>query len=633
MSKQITGFIARSFAENDEVRLAPLIGFLKSFEPLGFHCQSAQPAEAEQVSEKIQKLIRDSDVFIGMFTQKYPVYGTEAAESEPTKWTAPSWVLQESGYALGNKRKMIFFVEPKVELPQLQGDFEYIEYDVMAKEKAFLRASEMITKIIAGALAIQVETVVKREEQAPPPDLTSVKADKPEKNEDTAPSWQAVHEAIARRDDAASTAAMETTLASIRKSRPKEEVFWKSWYQAERAAAGYPDSLSVLKKIEEEHPGAYEPVYFLAECQESFKNFQAASHEYLRAAQKTEGLRRSAMILRAAEALHKSEAYQEAVNLLLEELPQAPDERRLKLLSKLYESFKLSNRPYHALAIGEFSIFENGAQPDLHFNVGFDCGEAALNELAVFHYRSVLDQNDKDSAALNNLGVVFTALDLPIMSVQNHVRAAQLGNTLAAGNLAYKYLDAGMAAEATKAIQHALAEEEHDIKVDEAATEIKKRSDAENAKQKKIEIIAKGYRTFFREFGSAIVSPEVVELDGIWAFPFGEIPITSEGGSITGSAEKQKKQSSLARLAGLKEDVRKMSYSLMGQLDGRILDYTLIIDPDVEDAKSVPTTEHGYIIFTKEGDHASCLELHPELKVFTAKKKDSIDTQSALEEF
>ncbi|MGC2743325.1 MAG: hypothetical protein WA672_09065 [Candidatus Angelobacter sp.] len=619
MAKEITAFIARSFAKDDEAQLKPLIDFLKAFEPLGFRCQSAQPAEAEQVSQKIQKLIRESDVFIGMFTRKYPVYPLAGNEGEAAKWTAPSWVLQESGYALGNNKKMMFFVEPGVELPQLQGDFEYIEYDVKSREKAFQRAGEMISKIIAGAFAIQVETVVKREEQAPPPDLASVEPEKPEAS--IAFSFAAADEALHRGEDSAANEAFEKALLFIRKNKPKEEVFWKSCYQAERAAAGYSDSLSNLKKLEAEYPESHEPIYFYAECQEIFENPRGASEGYLRAAQKTKGSQRSTMIIRAAEALHKCAAYEEANRLLLNELNEATEEKRLAVLSKLYENLKLSNRPYEAFAVGEYSIFENGAQPDLHFNIGFDCGEAAFNELAIFHYKAVLDQRLQDSAALNNLGVAYAALNLPIASVQKHTFAAELGHTLSAGNLAYKYLDAGMVPEATKTIRQALTEPDHDVKVDEAATDIKKRLEAEQEKEKSITAIANLHRAFFREFGSAIISHEVGDIEGVWTFPFGEIPLSVKEGSVTGSVEKQQRKSHLAMLAGTKGDTRKKSYTLMGSLNGRICDYSLIVDPDVENLNSTPSSEHGYVVFSKEGNRASCLMLEPTTKVFAAEKK------------
>jgi len=51
---------------------------------------------------------------------------------------SPPWVLQESGYALGKgKKKLIIFREAGVELPQLQGDLEYISYDPIDRDPAF----------------------------------------------------------------------------------------------------------------------------------------------------------------------------------------------------------------------------------------------------------------------------------------------------------------------------------------------------------------------------------------------------------------------------------------------------------------------------------------------------------------
>src|ERR1700739_604644 len=341
----------------------------------------------------------------------------------------------------------------------------------------------------------------------------------------------------------------------------------------------------------------------------------------MRAAQKTEGSRRTTIILRAAEALRKCEDYAEANRLLLKTLPEANDTQRLSVFSKLYENFKASSQLYEAFAVGEYALFENGAQTDLHFNLGFDFGEAEFNELSVFHYKSVLDQRFQDAAALNNLGVAYTALGLPILAVQNPKLAAEVGNTLSAGNLAFKYLDAGMVEEGTKIIGPALTEKDHDVKVDEAVAEIKKRTEAEHEKEKSIYSVSKEQRAFFREFGSAIIYPEIGDIAGLWTFPFGDIPIKVEDGVIEGDLQKPPHTSTFALLAGVKPDKKTKSYMLRGSLTGRICDYYLMTDPDMSNPKSVPSSEHGYIIFDKDGKRASGLILSPNVSVFAATRK------------
>src|ERR1039458_4474085 len=97
MSKPIKAFIARSFTKTDEEKLRPLLDQLNTFAQLGFICESAKPAESEQVSEKIQRMIHDADVFIGFFTRKYPIAADRKATevglvgSGPKSWISSPW--------------------------------------------------------------------------------------------------------------------------------------------------------------------------------------------------------------------------------------------------------------------------------------------------------------------------------------------------------------------------------------------------------------------------------------------------------------------------------------------------------------------------------------------------------------
>ena len=135
---KLTAFIARSFSRDDDVRLRPTLEFLGTFEKAGFFCQSAEPAEVESVSHKVRRIIEESDVFIGFFTKRHPIFEARNGfgnlksffkQEIPSAWSAPPWVLQESGYALARERKVILLREIGVEIPGLQGDLEYIPFN------------------------------------------------------------------------------------------------------------------------------------------------------------------------------------------------------------------------------------------------------------------------------------------------------------------------------------------------------------------------------------------------------------------------------------------------------------------------------------------------------------------------
>src|SRR6266849_6342826 len=169
MAQKIVAFVARSFDQADEAKIDPIIDFLESFKTLGFIPQSAERSEVESVSEKVRSLIDKSDVLVGIFTKRHPVYrfngrwttawNALSGKLTPAVWSAPPWVLQESGYALKANKALILFRETDVEIPGLQGDLEYIPFDPRNPAPAFQRASEMITGLIAKAGSIRVETV------------------------------------------------------------------------------------------------------------------------------------------------------------------------------------------------------------------------------------------------------------------------------------------------------------------------------------------------------------------------------------------------------------------------------------------------------------------------------------------
>lgn len=176
---KITAFVARSFSEQDEQKIAQILSFLDSFQKSGFLWRTAEPADVESVSRKVRDMIDCSDVFVGIFTRRYPIYELQPSLRErislalwpqrTRRWVAPPWVIQESGYALKaitSQRKLILFKEGGVELPGLQADLEYIEFEKGNFATAFRKASEMINALLSEAAGMTVETIVR---SGPPP--------------------------------------------------------------------------------------------------------------------------------------------------------------------------------------------------------------------------------------------------------------------------------------------------------------------------------------------------------------------------------------------------------------------------------------------------------------------------------
>jgi hypothetical protein len=627
MPKPTTAFVARSFADADVDKIRPLLDMLQTFEKLGFICQSAEPAEPELVSHKVQRLIRDCDVFIGFFTKKYPIYEESDGKferSEPVKWTAPAWVLQESGCAVASGKKLMFFREVGVELPSLQGDLEYIEFDPKDLTEALRKLNEMVLAIVAKGLSIEVVTTVQQEKQNAPPEPKEEKTATEEaattEGSGIVPFARRLFDALETHDADSARRAYDEGLEFVRSSDPDFELSWTLLYQENRFQAGYADAWDDLVKLRDEKKH-WRIAAAMARCLSSTEETAQAAELYQAAAALASGPEKAWLLALAAGELDKLREFDRARRILIEASELANGANRTRILRRLYASLKEAGEVFEAFGVGEYSISQNSAQFDLHFTLGYDYSEASLNELSAFHYKTAVQQNPKDSAALNNLGVVYSALEMPISSVRNHVAAAELGNTLASGNLAFKYLDAGMLDDAEEAIAGATEESEHDVMVDDAQAEVKRRQELESAKNSDLLRTAGQQRGFFKTLGTAVLEGGHIDPKGTWVFPEFEIAVTTNGDEIEGSSTKEIRKSGLGGLFpehGRRERIE--SYTLSGSLKGRICKFTLVVDTDVNGPGPVNTT-NGYIVFSKDGNSGSVFENEPKIAQFEITRK------------
>src|SRR5229473_3746888 len=108
---KITAFVARSFDPRDEQKIEPILRFLNSFRAAGFLAESAEQAEVESVSQKVRRMIDASDVFVGIFTRRHPVYDPKSLwraaiplvrnRLVAERWVAPPWVIRSEERRVG----------------------------------------------------------------------------------------------------------------------------------------------------------------------------------------------------------------------------------------------------------------------------------------------------------------------------------------------------------------------------------------------------------------------------------------------------------------------------------------------------------------------------------------------------
>lgn len=139
---KLTAFVAHSFAPEDA---AVFVAVEEVIRRAGFSVSSGDHPEALTVSSKVRRLINRAHVFVAVMTRRHEI-------TSGRQWTTNPWVIQEKGYALGQKpkRPIIALVEESIPVPSetggLEGDLEVIFFN----RRRFDAARKKLRQVLAG---------------------------------------------------------------------------------------------------------------------------------------------------------------------------------------------------------------------------------------------------------------------------------------------------------------------------------------------------------------------------------------------------------------------------------------------------------------------------------------------------
>ena len=245
--------------------------------------------------------------------------------------------------------------------------------------------------------------------------------------------------------------------------------------------------------------------------------------------------------VKLAVCLFKNDKNNEAFDLLMQEIAGAREE---EALSKLYEGlaniYELDeDLEMRAIALEKvIEIQPNDTQ--LRFKAAYAYSQKDFDNLAILHYKTMLSFKSDDSSALNNIAVAYSELDMPILAVKFYKEAIEQRGTLAAGNLAYTYVNAGFDEEASEILKEARKSDEIHAKVGEAISDIEKKRQNEAKIEEKAIKKASDQQKFMLKFAEAyfmkILGCPVI--DGKWKSKEGnEIGIRQVKDKIEGTWE------------------------------------------------------------------------------------------------
>ena len=372
-----------------------------------------------------------------------------------------------------------------------------------------------------------------------------------------------------------------------------------------------------LIELYEAHPTNVVVSIFTARCYEIYKHHEKAV-EYLKrsadASAKPEEKR--AFLLRAARTLKDGKNLNEAKSLLFQLLSEGKEHQTPKVLKELFDVLRMQGETYEAIAVGELALSKNPVEQDLRFSVGLDYHQLKQFTLFLSHYK-IYCGSDQASGGFNNLGLAYEKCELPIHAVDNYQHGYELGDLHSTRNLAYQYLYAGFANEASRLLETTIAKKPESVGfLGRSVTDIEERREQETEKEEELLAATEKYRQFAIAFGQGLISDTPNHQESVWHFRFGDLPLRLSGNVLSGTAEIKRTQSSLSLAlaalgkAGPDSDDAVIRYSFHGSVTGKTCKFE-IEEELIEPTWRRPDTKErkGYLVFDPSMQTAQIMEV------------------------
>jgi len=251
-------------------------------------------------------------------------------------------------------------------------------------------------------------------------------------------------------------------------------------------------------------------------------------------------------------------------------------------------------------------------------------------KLALLHYKKLTDITPQ-AMTLNNLGVCYSHLKLKAKAITSFLKSAEYKETLAMGNIADSYLDAGFVNDAKKVIDEANKLSTQGIEVNSkiggSRRRLKNMQKDEEETEKKLLNEAKQEREFRLKYSQSLLCDKTTSentWEGPWETPWGEAKIELEKDSNSFQTKLHTKEESLLASAlgrhlgspfGILQPQKvyiERNIIIDGKISGLTGRYTIKID-DANDSPTLLTAGKiynatGYMVIKESCNHIEIME-------------------------
>lgn len=549
----IKAFVGHSFRPIDKPVVDAILEILNRVKQLrsDFDWEHALEPEPKTVDAKVLALFQDKTLFIGICTRAERAiaeerlahfWGRRHAEESAFEWKASDWLLQEIGLSIGRGMNIILLVEKGTREPgDLQGNWERIEFDRSAPEKCYVPLLGMIANLAGKAGALGA-AVIEQPAQVEPalaasPESTNLDIWQPDDTW-TLHTYQLAFRVVTNREEPEKASKIASAFAASPIATDQNRASWKAFLQLTKLRAGS-GSLSEVVAHATEHPNNADIAVLVAEAYEHFGESGEAASWYERASALSSDTFYQIYYLRLGviTALKGGkDVLYASLHLKLRMIePADSDSLKAQLTSELEVA---EEKKEDAIAIASLEKLLNldPSDSDRRFNLAFKYSHTGRSDMAAFHYEKI-PASLRTPAGWNNLGVAYEGLSLEIGAVDAYRRAAGAGETLAAANIAKRFLDAGFVQEAHSLLEEASRNPGHDKLVDTRFAEVKEARDDEGKERDKLLANCRATSDFYATYGEARLARDLVDVSGPWKTPLGTATVKLLGTSFVATLE------------------------------------------------------------------------------------------------
>jgi tetratricopeptide (TPR) repeat protein len=647
----VSTFIGRSFDKTDEPLWIEISKFLDSLKKVGFEWEDAEEGQARPISDKVKEKIARNDMFIGILlkrdivcSKRFPLWW-EYHVLKTINWTTSYWVIQESGYAIGKGKKVVFLIEDGLEIPGgLNADFEYVIIYRNNLSITFTKLNEIIT----NEISLRVRYI---EEQS---GLKSVEVLSPQKSviqeqekiaDEKTLNFVKVIEAINSNDYSLAEKIFNELLQQDQFKDEGLKTTAHIFYYTELYLSGRNDAFNQLKKIADENPENYLAVQSLIECLQFYDKYKEAKEtveSYLKVINNYDTKLSFSLLLSSISVkLKEFENAKENLFLFFINSSTNSNEQNFQIYKLLGDIYKEQGDLEISCSLYEMALNYEPTELSIRFRLAYDYDEIKKYALSAYHYKTYL-KTSEDSTAMNNLGWEYERLKLFGKSVWAYRKAMNKDETLANSNLARLYIEKGFYDEARNILDNALEKKEHHGNVDYYLNHLKTSIEKEEKDEESLLKGTQESRAFILDYAQAIAVPfnNYAAITGLWITDYKdlkELKIQFVSPNILAGEHEVKYTSAIPYRMGLlayahgvaKQEtitrIKKITFS--GKIINRRLRYSVKVSSDSESllTSALRTEFTGFGILSQDNQEIKFIvEKEGEFEYFTAKKSVKI---------